>query len=425
MIIMGILSVKDLKMNMVLAEDLRDRSGRLLMTRGTVLTDKYLKICKMWGVIEASIEGVSSEEIQASAAEAFDAAAFTAAAETVDRRFFHTDPDHPAIRELRRLCLLRTAGGNGIDRDNFREIFWFEEEIEDMERKKPIRIEPAKFINAETKLSSLPEIYQQILDAISKPSSSAYDIEQVIGRDTNLTARLLKIVNSAFYGYPSRIDTLSRAVNIVGTIQLSTLAIGVNVIQMFRKIPPDVINMKRFWKHSILCGILARVLAGYKNIQNTERLFVAGLLHDIGRLVLYNHKPREALYALTKARKSDRLLYLTECELFTLDHALIGGLLLSKWQMPMSLEDMVHHHHDPRRAKNILESSIIHLADLLANAMGIGTSGERLIPALDTQAWAQFGLSPNILPLAMEQAERQLEDVFELMYADDTEKPQR
>ena len=262
-------------------------------------------------------------------------------------------------------------------------------------------------------------MYRQILNTISRPSSSAYDIESVISKDASLSARLLKIVNSAFYGYPSKIDSLSRAVNIVGTKQLSTLALGVNVVSMFKDIPSDVINMKMFWKHSILCGICARILGGYKTIQNTERLFVAGLLHDIGRLVLYNEFPKEALYAITTARRNRHLLYLEERDLFGLDHAEIGGALLLKWQMPMSLEDAVHHHHKPQQAVNALEASIVHVADIITNTIGIGTSGECLIPALCREAWAQIGLSPNMMSSTIIQADRQLADVFELICPDE------
>jgi len=229
----------------------------------------------------------------------------------------------------------------------------------------------------------------------------------------------LKIVNSAFYGYPSRIDTLSRAVNIVGTKQLSTLAIGINMTNMFKKIPCKIINMKLFWQHSILCGINARIIAGHKNIQNTERLFVAGMLHDIGRLLLYNEVPAQSLHAIIVARNNHDLLYLAEREILNCDHGDIGGELLKKWKLPVSLEDTVRHHHAPQKSQNRLEAAIIHLADVMANATGIGSSGEILIPPLNHDAWMQIGLSPNILSLTMEQSDRQLDDIFESIYIDD------
>jgi hypothetical protein len=87
--------------------------------------------------------------------------------------------------------------------------------------------------------------------------------------------------------------------------------------------------------------------------------------------------------------------------------------------MPLSLEEMVRYHHEPQKSKNQVESSILHLADIMANAMGIGTSGERLIPPLHREAWLRLGMTPNILSLIIEQADRQLEDVFKVIFADD------
>jgi hypothetical protein len=260
---MGIINIKDLKADMVLTGDIKDHRGRLLISKGAILTEKYLKLCKMWGVVEADVEGFSTEEIYASAANNFDAATIAAAEEIIQKRFCHNDMGHPAIRELIRLCTLWIAAGKiiyqDIEQDNVGRTHLYKEEFEQMEKKKPLNVNPAQYIGDDTKLSTLPDIYRQILDAISKPNSSAYDIEKVIRTDTNLSARLLKLVNSAFYGYPSKIDTISRAVNIIGTKQLSTLAIGVNITCVFKNIPSEIINMKMFWKHSILCGTCARL----------------------------------------------------------------------------------------------------------------------------------------------------------------------
>jgi HD-like signal output (HDOD) protein len=420
---MGVINIKDLKADMVLTGDIKDCRGRLLIGKGTVLNEKYLKICRMWGVVEADVQGISIEEIYASAINNFDAATIATAEKIVHDRFCHNDMGHPAIRELVRLCTLRIAAGQicypDMEQDDAGSTHWHQEEFERIRKSIPLDVNTAPYIGEATKLSTLPNIYRQIINALAKPSSSVYDIEKVIRTDTNLAARVLKIVNSAFYGYPSKIDTLSHAVNIIGTKQLSTLAIGINITCVFKNIPSEIINMKMFWKHSILCGICARLIAGYKNIQNTERMFVAGLLHDIGRLVLYNYLPIESLFAATAARSNHSLLTVAERDLFNFDHATIGGDLLHKWQLSLSLEDCIRHHHEPQRSRNRGEAAIVHLADIMANVMGIGSSGERLIPPLSQEAWMQLGITPNTLSVTMEQAEQQLEDVFELIYTDE------
>ncbi|MEN6331105.1 MAG: HDOD domain-containing protein [Smithella sp.] len=406
---------------MILAEDLTDRMGRLLIAKGTVLTEKHLKICKIWGVVEAQIEGVSDADIDESALNELDPQELAQATEFVHERFQHADMEHPAVRELVRLSILRTVKNKNTGPDSIRQSFQLkiEEENTEGEETKPANINPLKFISEHTKLSTLPDIYNKFVDTIARPNSSSYDIENVINKDTSLSAQLLKISNSAFYSYPAKVDTISRAINIIGTQQLSTLAMGIIIIGVFNKMPARIINMEMFWKHSILCGICARILAGYKNIQNTERLFTAGLLHDIGRLVCYNYLPQESLRAILEAQNDRQLLYLKEREVFDMDHAMIGGSLVNRWQMPLSLEEMVCYHHEPQKSKNSIEPSILHIADIIANAMGIGTSGERLIPPLHEEAWTRLGLSSNILSLIMEQADNQLEDVFKVIYADD------
>lgn len=415
---MGMLSIKNIREGMILTDDLLDRNGRLLMTRGTVLNEKYLKICKIWGVVEAPIEGISNEDVNSAALNDFEPAEVKKATEYVNQRFCHTEADHPGIKELMRLCVLRTLDGKNVKNEEFTADSLKGYEKREGRKKKQASADPLKYIGENTKLSTLPDIYRQLIDAIAKPNSSTYDIENVISKDTNLSARLLKIVNSAFYGYPSKIDTLSRAINVIGTRQLSTLAVGINIITIFNKIPSGIINMKMFWKHSILCGICARILAGYKNIQNTERMFTAGLLHDIGRLVCYNHLPKDALVAAMNARNENKLLYMAERDVFRVDHALIGGCLLNKWKMPMSLEEMVSYHHEPLKSKNQTESSILHLADIIANAMEIGTSGERFIPPLNRDAWLRLDMTTNVFRLIFEQSDHQLEDVFKVIYGD-------
>ena len=133
-------------------------------------------------------------------------------------------------------------------------------------------MDPSSLVGEDTQLASLPNIFMEITDVLSDPRSSAINIANVISKDPSLSAKLLKIVNSAFYNFPSRIDTISRAVMIIGSKQLSALALGTSIIRIFQDIPSDLVNMKSFWEHSLACGIGARMIASYKNIHNTEQI---------------------------------------------------------------------------------------------------------------------------------------------------------
>ena len=420
---MGTINVAELKPDMVLAEDLRNHNGRFLLAKGEKLTSKHLRIIKLWGVVEANIGGVSQKDVEANTIAQLDPVITGEAEKVMRERFCHTDLEYPPVRELFRLCTLRKAEelSNATERESRQSHDMCESKIDSNQIPKngAANIDPYKLIRNDVDLPSLPIVYGQINETIKKPTSSAYDIGNVISKDAGLSARLLKIVNSTFYGFPSKIDTLSRAVTIVGTRQLSTLALGMNIINVFKDIPSDLIDMKSFWQHSIGCGIAARIIAGYKNIQNIERLFVAGLLHDIGRLILYSSIPIHARNALLKAKYADSLLHKEEHEIMGFDHTKIGGLLLKKWKLPISLENNVTYHHIPQESKDPLEPAIVHLADIMTNALSMGSSGERFVPPLDPDAWQCIGISANTLALAITQIDRQIEEIVQFLFSDE------
>ena len=420
---MGIINVAELRPDMVLAQDLRNPFGRFLLAKGTRLQPKHFRILEMWGAIEANIDGVTQKDVEADSTAHLDPAVIEEAEKVVSERFGHTDLEHAAIRELFRICSLRKTEeiSGKTEKENRESDDTWKAKADSRQIPKNVatKIDPYELIRDDIKLPSLPDIYAQINEAITKPSSSAYDIGNVISKDTSLSARLLKLVNSTFYGFPSKIDTLSRAVTVIGTRQLSTLALGMNIINVFKNIPSRLMDMKSFWKHSIACGLTARILAGYKNIQNTERLFVGGLLHDIGRLILYSYIPIQARDALLRAKYNDNLLHKAEHELMGFNHARIGGLLLKKWRLPISLENTVEYHHAPQKSKDPLEPAVVHLADIMINALGIGSSGERFVPPLDPSAWQCIDISTNILALTITQMDRQIEEIVRFLFSDE------
>ena len=141
---------------------------------------------------------------------------------------------------------------------------------------------PQDLIKGSVRLSSLPEIYFKINDAINDPESSFGDVAEIIQNDVSLSARLLKMVNSSFYNFPSEIDTISHAISIVGTKQLRDLALATMVVTAFDGIPEDFVDMKDFWRHSVACGVSAWVIATNCLEENSERHYLTGILHDVG-----------------------------------------------------------------------------------------------------------------------------------------------
>ncbi len=420
---MGLISLDQLKKDMVLANHVKDLNGRLLAAKGLQLTDGHLRLFKTWGILEADIEGESSTDTEENALVDLDPGLLKTVEELVRCRFVHSDLDNPANYKLFQLCVLQTADrlarDKGISqpracREGDEEPKW-----DNNGGKANHRIDPVRFVQQEVSLPALPVIMFDMMEIIRNPNSSPKKIAEVIGRDVSLSAKILKLVNSAFYGYPSQIDTLYRAVLVLGTNQLSTLATGIKLLTFFENIPSEFVDMRSFLDHSITCGILSRIIGAFKNIQNTERLFLGGLLHDIGRLVLYSHFPVGAKAAFVEAGRSQGLLYMAEGTIFGCDHAEVGGLLLKRWKLPVSLEVAVRYHHKPQLYRDPLEPSIVHLADVISNAVEKGSSGERFIPPLSKAAWECVGLSARILPTVLEQMEVQREAVVHDLLRDD------
>jgi putative nucleotidyltransferase with HDIG domain len=270
-------------------------------------------------------------------------------------------------------------------------------------------------------ISSLPGAYTRLNDAVNDPRTSSRDVANVITEDTALAARLLKIANSAFFGFPSRIDTISRAVTLVGTRQLRDLALATSIIQQFDGLSTGMVTMESFWQHSIACGVVARILATHRREPNVERFFIAGLMHDIGRLLMFSTIPELVMEALDEAECSQELLYRTERKLLGFDHADVGGALLRQWKLPVHTVNAIAYHHRPAADSGLhTDTAIVHIADLIANAMQTGSSGERYVPALDNDAWTRLGISENILGVVLSELERQYKDAVAFILPDAT-----
>ena len=138
---------------------------------------------------------------------------------------------------------------------------------------------PEDLIRGAIEVGTIQTMYQRLIQVIDHPLSSASDVGKVIAEDPGLTARLLRLVNSPIYGFRSRIDTVSQAISIVGMTQLRDLAIGTSFMRLFAKVPSHLVDMDSFWRHSIACGLAARLLAANRREANVERYLVAGLLH--------------------------------------------------------------------------------------------------------------------------------------------------
>jgi len=221
------------------------------------------------------------------------------------------------------------------------------------------------------------------------------------------------------FGCYAKVDSITKAATIIGTQQLRDLALAASVMGVFKGIPEDLLNMTSFWRHSIACGIVARSLAVYRRESNVERLFVAGMLHDVGQVVLASARPELIREILEVQRDTGRFYLELEQERLGFDHAELGGALLKKWKIPASICEPVTCHHNPASAEHFrLETALIHLADIICHAMELGQGAEWGVPPLDENAWERLGLSEHMLGTVLKQSEAQISETFAILSGD-------
>lgn len=273
-------------------------------------------------------------------------------------------------------------------------------------------------VTADAELLTLPAVYMRLRAVLDDPDYAVADIEEVIGSDPAIAARLLRQANSPYFGFATKIGTISRAVGLLGSQQVHDLVLATSVAQTFNGIPIEVMDMHAFWTRSVYCAAAARLLAVNCNILDSERLFVAGLLRDIGHLVMYQSIPDESTEALLYSQLESRLLHEVEREVIGFDYAQLGGALLEQWGLPASLCESVQWHISPRQSTDyFLEASIVHLAGVLSD---VGQTDEDAYDYCVSQghpfAWEVTGVSPEQCAAFREEVESQLDDVMFLIF---------
>lgn len=268
---------------------------------------------------------------------------------------------------------------------------------------------PESLVNKSLELVSPPSTYIRLDELIRDPDSAIDDISKVINTDPALTTRLLKIVNSPFYGFPSQINTISRAITVIGTRELTNLVLATSVVNAFSGISKSLIEMNTFWRHSLACAICAKLLAEAAGHKQSEQYLIAGLLHNIGSLVLYQSVPELAGEAIKSARFGHEVIYLAEQRVMGFDHTEAGEKLLQAWRLPASLAYVARHHHQPAASGYAAEVCIVHVADVMVSSVPFGHSGDLHVPPLDPVAWERLGLALEKIPALLRKVGIQLE----------------
>lgn len=266
-------------------------------------------------------------------------------------------------------------------------------------------------------LISLPDVYIRLRSVINSPNASMSDVAQIIVHDPAITARLLRLVNSSFFGLKTKIDTMTHAINMLGTQQVHDLVLATVVVDSFSGFTNDSFNIYDFWFNGVYCAVTARLLAYHCGDIDTERPFVAGLLHNIGHLVTFQKMPEESKKAIELSKQNDMDLYLAEREVLGFDYALVGAELMREWQLPKSLQDITQYHIEPVKAPDFrLETAIIHIASVITN----NALAEKPINpeslAVNPVCWQITGLSIEDMPALKQEVDQQVSMVMSLLF---------
>jgi HD-like signal output (HDOD) protein len=283
-----------------------------------------------------------------------------------------------------------------------------------------------ELIDSVGNLISLPDVYFRVRGVINDSDSTMADVANAVACDPNITARLLRVANSPFFGLTSKIETVTRAVNTLGTRLVHDIVLATSIVRTFYGISNDVMNMDVFWYNSVYCGVTARILATRCNVRDSERLFVEGLLRDIGHLVMYLKIPDQAQQSLVYANDHEQALYRVERELIGFDYAEVGGALMNHWKLPDSLVDAVRWHPQPEKAQSSpIEASIIHIAGQLIASLEANEQIGQAELQINPVAWEKTGLSEDVLEPVIHEAGHFIEETMELLFPKQTKKPTR
>lgn len=267
-------------------------------------------------------------------------------------------------------------------------------------------------------LVTLPDVFIRINQLVEDPNSTMNDIAMAVGRDPSFTVRLLRVANSSFYGFSSTIDTASKAVTIIGTSQIRSLALATSIASSFDGLPNTLVSMAHFWRHSLYCALVARRLAKRISGCDPDAVFTAAMLHDIGELVIFSRLPEQAKESLLLVLDSaDELpVYLAERQIMGFDHAQVGGELARQWKLPPMLEECIEFHHDIKAELRFpKEVALVHIANILALMAEIKTNDLTDVSPIDPLAWEIIGLDPSeVITESVEEVQQEISDAEKL-----------
>ncbi len=258
-------------------------------------------------------------------------------------------------------------------------------------------------------LASLPTVYHRIREELDSPEGSVTEVGRLVCADPALSARMLRVVNSALYGYGGQVETINRAVQILGLQQVHDLVLAMSISSVFAGIRPENMDMYRFWRGSVMCGLAARSIARGSGLPSADRMFVVGLLADIGHLAMYQLVPELAWQAQQAAVSGSEDVAAAERRIIGCDHAEVAATLADHWRLPASFATILGAQLNPRLGgESSFDAAIIHVATRIVLADRDGEPSAAAAARIEAAVWQQLQMSPDSFGRVREDAELNL-----------------
>jgi len=253
---------------------------------------------------------------------------------------------------------------------------------------------------------------------------SAQEIARVVSMDQVLSAKVLRLVNSAFYGFSRRVSTVSNAIILLGVNVVKSLAISSSIFEIMEK------NVVGLWEHSMGVAVAANIVSRELKVPEPEETSTAALLHDIGKVIIKIRLQDDCRQLAIQIKEKGLMMVEAERELFGTDHAEIGEWIAQTWLLPEKLIETIACHHDVERSSvQRAKTSVVHIADVLIKASAFGFSGDDIVPQIQPAAWQKLGLTEPLLEQIIEKVEDKLVEVkqfsLEVQSGDESKTPNR
>lgn len=263
-------------------------------------------------------------------------------------------------------------------------------------------------------LPSLPAVVMQLLGSIGQNNADINQLSAIVSKDQALSAKALRLANSSFYGMQRKVTTMPQAVSILGMNSLRILVTATAVIGRFPAKGQGDFDFRGFWQHSIAAAVCTRLIAKRVDI-NPESAFMAGLLHDIGRLVLATGFPDQFKAAVNYRTEHDCTMLEAEREILSCDHATVGQALAEHWRFPPAIQMAVAGHHTPDQQWSGGLTNLVHVADAMVHALDLVADEDDLVPSLSPNAWSSLNLDREAVLQVLSETELQFNEMCQIL----------